>query len=79
MWTLLTILLTILGWTAIAKFIIKLAPEEALFRTSFDMLNIKYDKFDSTVYPGYTGLYIEDKHFNDTILYFDSKGKLQTK
>lgn len=79
MYTALTVLLALIGYTLFAKIIAKASPDIYLYEACFDMLNIKYDCFDSLIYKDFTGIYIEDERFNNTTLYFDKKGKLVTK
>lgn len=76
---LITILVTILGYHGINKLVWKFAPEYLRYCAAFKALKIKHDCFNSNIYPGYRGIYIEDSRFDNITLYFDSKGKLQNK
>lgn len=74
-----TILLTILGYYGINRLIWKYIPDYYRYATALHMLKINHTRFDSNIYPGYRAIYIQDEHFDNIILYFNSKGKLQTK
>lgn len=77
--TLITIFSSILGCITGDILYWKYASDYSKYKIFLNTLKIKHDCFDSNIYPSYRGIYIEDSHFDNVTLYFDSKGKLQNK